>query len=291
MSKKLVRKAVIPAAGLGTRFLPATKVIPKEMIPIVDVPMIQYNIQEAVDAGIEEIILITARNKESIEDHFDYNYELDDVLEKRGKIEQLELSRKIAEMCTFVSVRQLSPLGLGHAVLRAELVVGNEPFAVLLGDDIVDSKTPCIGQLIDIFNKTEKSVVGVMNVDRAETKKYGIVDAEQLEPRLHRVRGVVEKPNPDSAPSTLAIPGRYVLRPEIFSYLKKTKPGAGGEIQLTDALAELAKAEGMYAYEFEGIRYDAGDHLGLIEATIAFGLKRDLLRDGIQKILKKYITI
>jgi len=286
---KKIRKAVIPAAGLGTRYLPATKIIPKEMIPIVDIPMIQYNIEEAVKAGIEEIILITARNKSAIEDHFDYHYELEDTLNKRGKSELAALSRSIADMCKVYSVRQKEPLGLGHAVLAAASIVGDEPFAVLLGDDLVDSEVPCIGQLIKVFQEEKKSVVGVMRVEESETCKYGIIDPSEYKKNIYTVNRLVEKPLQGKAPSCLAIPGRYVLDSKIFTYLKEVKPGASGEIQLTDALEMLAKNEGLLAHEFVGTRHDAGDHLGFIEATIAYALKRENLKSGVQAILRKYM--
>jgi len=286
-----IKKAVIPAAGLGTRFLPATKAIPKEMIPIIDVPMIQYIVEEAVEAGIEEIILVTARHKEAIENHFDYNYELEDSLIKKGKAELAQISKNIANKCNLISIRQKIPMGLGHAVLAAAPIVGDEPFAILLGDDLVISeKAPCIGQCIDIFNKTETSVVGVMKVQKSEVSKYGIIAGQEVEDKKWKVSGVVEKPAIENAPSQMAIPGRYVLSSRIFDYLKKIKPGKGGEIQLTDALQMLAQNEGLLAYEFEGRRYDTGDRLGYLEATVHFALKRKELRDGFIKIMKEAIS-
>ncbi|MBL7714539.1 MAG: UTP--glucose-1-phosphate uridylyltransferase GalU [Bdellovibrionales bacterium] len=290
MPSTKIRKAVIPAAGLGTRFLPATKAIPKEMIPIVDVPMIQHIVEEAVRAGIEDVVLITARHKESIENHFDYNYELEDSLEKKQKNDLAEVSKKIGKMCNLISVRQKNPMGLGHAVLCAAPVIGNEPFAVLLGDDLIDSKVPCTRQLAEIYEKEGASVVGVMEVPQAETSKYGIVGGNMLNPKLMHVDRLVEKPSPDQAPSRWAIPGRYVLSPKIFDCLRETKPGKGGEIQLTDALQLLAQREKLLAYAFEGTRYDTGDRLGFIDATLAFALRRPELASGVRDIMKKHLN-
>lgn len=288
MSKK-VRKAVIPAAGLGTRFLPATKSIPKEMIPIVDIPMIQYIVEEAVRAGIEDIVLITARGKEAIANHFDYNYELEDTSDKRGKKELAELSRKLGDMCNLICVRQKNPAGLGHAVLCAEPVIGNEPFAILLGDDMIDSDVPCTKQLTDLYDQHGASVVGVMEVPEADVSKYGIVGGKMLSPDLMHVDRMVEKPAPKDAPSRFAIPGRYVLSPEIFNCIRDTKPGKGGEIQLTDALQMLAQREKLLAYKFKGTRYDTGDKLGFIDATLAFALRRPELAPGVRELLKKHL--
>lgn len=285
-----VRKAVIPAAGLGTRFLPATKAIPKEMIPIVDVPMIQHIVEEAVRAGIEDVILITARHKESIENHFDFNYELEDTLEKKGKADLAELSKAIGKMCNLIAIRQKTPMGLGHAVLCAEPAVGNEPFAVLLGDDLIDSEIPCTRQLTEIYEREGASVVGVMEVPKAEVSKYGIVGGPMLNSRLMHVQNLVEKPAPSSAPSQWAIPGRYVLSPSIFQYLRETKPGKGGEIQLTDGLQLLAQREKLLAYQFDGVRYDSGDRLGFIDATLAYALKRPELRQGVRELMKKHLA-
>jgi UTP--glucose-1-phosphate uridylyltransferase len=290
MALKKIRKAVIPAAGLGTRFLPATKAIPKEMIPIVDVPMIQHIVEEAVRAGIEDVILVTARHKEAIENHFDFNYELEDTLEKKKKDELVEASRSIAKLCNLISIRQKTPLGLGHAVLCAQPVVGNEPFAVLLGDDLIDSKVPCTRQLAEIYEKENASVVGVMEVPSEDVSKYGIVGGKMLNPKLMQVNELVEKPSPSSAPSRWAIPGRYVLSPTIFDCLKETKPGKGGEIQLTDGLQLLARREKLFAYQFDGVRYDTGDRLGFIDATLAFALRRPDLKDGVREIMKKYLA-
>lgn len=284
-----IRKAVIPAAGLGTRFLPATKAIPKEMIPIVDIPMIQHIVEEAVRAGVEDIVLITARNKQAIEDHFDYSYEVEDTLDKKGKSELAEISRYAAKMCNLVSIRQKMPMGLGHAVLCAESMIGNEPFAVLLGDDLIDSTVPCTQQLVQIAQRENASVVGVMEVPREDTSKYGIVSGDAIDARTTRVRRLVEKPKPADAPSQLAIPGRYVLSPKIFDCIRRTTPGAGGEIQLTDALQILAREEKLLAYRFEGTRYDTGDRLGFIDATLAYALKRGDMKADVLKLLEKHL--
>ncbi|MGE4231999.1 MAG: UTP--glucose-1-phosphate uridylyltransferase GalU [Bacteriovoracia bacterium] len=287
--RQKITKAVIPAAGFGTRFLPATKAIPKEMIPIIDRPMIQYIVEECVNAGIKDIILITARGKSAVEDHFDYSFEVESLLKEKSKKDLLKVTLEASEMANVISVRQKQALGLGHAVLAAKAVVGNEPFAVLLGDDLIDSKVPCIKQLIDIYEEHDTSVIGVMEVPKKETQKYGIIGIERSESeKLHVVNRMVEKPKPEDAPSQLACPGRYVLDPHIFKLLEETKPGAGGEIQLTDALARLCKDKGLMAYQFDGIRHDTGDKLGFIEATIAFALKRPDLADGTRRLLEKY---
>ncbi|MBI3544826.1 MAG: UTP--glucose-1-phosphate uridylyltransferase GalU [Deltaproteobacteria bacterium] len=285
-----VRKAVIPAAGLGTRFLPATKSIPKEMIPIIDKPMIQYIVEECVGAGIEDIILITARGKDSIADHFDHSFEVEETLRRKKNDELLAATEKVSKMANIIAVRQKNPMGLGHAVLTARQIVGNEPFAVLLGDDLVVSEKPCIRQCIEIFEERQKSVIGVMKVEKKDTSKYGIVGGKMLNDRLMDVNVMVEKPSPETAPSQLACPGRYVLKPEIFEILANTKPGRGGEIQLTDALAQLATGDGLLAYLFDGRRYDTGDKLGYIEATVAFALKRPDLADGVRKVLAEYLS-
>jgi UTP--glucose-1-phosphate uridylyltransferase len=288
-----VRKAVIPAAGMGTRFLPATKAIPKEMIPIVDVPMIQHIVEEAVRAGIETIVLITARNKEAIENHFDYNYELEHTMDEKNKKDLADLSRAIGKMCNIISIRQKNPAGLGHAVLCAEPAIGNEPFACLLGDDLIDSEIPCTRQLIDIYEREKASVVGVMEVPESEVSKYGIVSGKVIDSRanmLMHVDKLVEKPAVGSAPSRFAIPGRYVLSPGIFQCLKETKPGKGGEIQLTDGLQLLAQRERLLAYQFDGTRYDTGDRLGFIDATLAFALRRPELAAGVREMMKKHLS-
>jgi len=285
---KTVRTAVIPAAGMGTRFLPATKAIPKEMIPIVDVPMIQHIVEEAVRSGIERVVLVTGRHKEAIENHFDFNYELEDSLERKGKKDLVDISRSIGKLCDVISIRQKTPMGLGHAVLAAQAAVGNEPFAVLLGDDLIDSKVPCTQQLIEVFQRENASVVGVMEVPQAEVNKYGIVGGQAVHPKTWHVKELVEKPAPSEAPSQLAIPGRYVLSPAIFDCLKRTPTGRGGEIQLTDALQILARESRLLAFEFEGTRYDTGDRLGFIDATLAFALRRPELRAGVLELLHKH---
>ena len=275
-----VRKAIIPAAGLGTRFLPATKAQPKEMLPIVDKPTIQYIIEEAVASGIEEILIITGRNKKSIEDHFDKSVELEMELEKAGKQEMLELVRGISDMVDIHYIRQKEPRGLGHAIYCAKSFVGNEPFAVMLGDDVVESEVPCLKQLIDCFNEYKTTILGVQTVAPENVNKYGIVDGIHIEDRVYKVKRLVEKPVIEEAPSNIAILGRYIITPQIFEILENTKPGKGNEIQLTDALETLIKNEAMYAYDFEGRRYDVGDKLGFLQATVEFALKREELREG-----------
>lgn len=284
---KKVRKAVIPAAGWGTRFLPATKSSPKEMLPIVDTPTIQYIVEEAVKSGIDQICIITSPYKKAIEDHFDRTLELERLLEKGGKTEALEDVKKIGEMARVVSIRQKEALGLGHAIACAESFVGDEPFAVLLGDDIVyNDERPCIGQLIDIYNKYGKSVLGTQTVPHEDICKYGCVAGEKIEDRIYSVSDMVEKPKPEEAPTDVAVLGRYVITPEIFEYIRNTKPGAGGEIQLTDALCSLAKEQGMYAYDFEGRRYDVGDKQGYLQATVEYALRRDDLKEAFSEYLK-----
>lgn len=276
---KKVRKAVIPAAGLGTRFLPATKAVPKEMIPIVDKPTLQYIIEEALASGIEDILIITGRTKRAIEDHFDRSIELELNLEKGGKTKDLEMVREIAGIRVHY-VRQKEPRGLGHAILCAKQFVGDEPFAVLLGDDVVDGEVPALKQLIDVYDKTGSSVLGVQEVPLEKVSSYGIVASEPTEDvRTFTVTDMVEKPSVAEAPSRLAVLGRYVINPEIFPILEVTQPGRGNEIQLTDALQVLAKEEAMYAYNFVGRRYDVGDKQGFLEATVEMALKRDDLRD------------
>ncbi|AHM55662.1 UTP--glucose-1-phosphate uridylyltransferase YngB [Peptoclostridium acidaminophilum DSM 3953] len=284
---KKVKKAVIPAAGLGTRFLPATKAQPKEMLPIVDKPTLQYIIEEAVNSGIEEILIITGRNKKSIEDHFDKSVELELELEKKGKDDLLELVRGISDMANIYYIRQKEPLGLGHAVYCARSFIGDEPFAVLLGDDIVDAKTPCLKQLIGAYDEYGTSILGVQSVAREDVNKYGIVDGYEVGKGAYRVNSLVEKPDPANAPSEIAILGRYIITPQIFEILRNTKPGKGGEIQLTDALNVLAKESSMHAYVFEGRRYDVGDKMGYLQATIDFALKRDDLRAGLMDFMKQ----
>lgn len=269
-----VKKAVIPAAGLGTRFLPATKAQPKEMLPIVDKPTIQYIIEEAVASGIEEILIITGRNKKSIEDHFDKSVELEKELEEHNKNELLSIVKDISNIANIYYVRQKEAKGLGHAIGCAKTFVGNEPFAVMLGDDVVDSSTPCLKQLINCYNEYRATILGVQEVPRENVSKYGIVNGVYLSERVYQVNDLVEKPKLEEAPSNVAILGRYIITPQIFDILENTKPGKGGEIQLTDALRTLITKEAMYAYNFEGRRYDVGDKLGFLEATVEFALKR-----------------
>ena len=288
---KPVRKAVIPAAGLGTRFLPATKATPKEMLPIVDKPTIQYIIEEALASGIEDILIITGRSKRAIEDHFDRSIELELNLEASGKTKELELVRKISDIRIHY-IRQKEPRGLGHAILCAKHFVGDEPFAVLLGDDVVDSQVPALKQLIDVYDKTGASVLGVQEVPQEKVSAYGIVAGEPTgEARTVKVNDMVEKPAVEEAPSRLAVLGRYVITPEIFPILEKTEPGRGNEIQLTDALKVLAKKQPMYAYDFVGRRYDVGDKQGFLEATVEMALKppdlRDKFLDYLQGIVAK----
>ena len=275
-----VRKAIIPAAGLGTRFLPATKAQPKEMLPIVDKPTIQYIIEEAVASGIEEILIITGRNKKSIEDHFDKSVELEMELERAGKQEMLDLVKGISDMVDIHYIRQKEPRGLGHAINCAKSFVGNEPFAVMLGDDVVESEVPCLKQLINCFNEYKTTILGVQTVSPENVDKYGIIDGIHIEDRVYKVKKLVEKPAVEEAPSNIAILGRYIITPQIFEILENTKPGKGNEIQLTDALETLIKHEAMYAYDFEGRRYDVGDKLGFLQATIEFALRREELREG-----------
>ncbi len=282
-----VRKAIIPAAGLGTRFLPATKAQPKEMLPIVDKPALQYIIEEAVESGIEEILIITGRNKKSIEDHFDKSVELELELEKSGKLELLEQVRKISEMANIHYIRQKEPKGLGHAIYCARYFIGNEPFAVLLGDDIVYAQKPCLKQMIDVYNEYRTTILGVQKVSDDDVSKYGIVDVKQIEDRVYKVKGLVEKPAMKDAPSNMAILGRYIISPEIFGILEQTEPGKGGEIQLTDGLKALAQREAMYAYDFEGRRYDVGDKQGFLEATVEYALRNTELREEFLNYLVK----
>ena len=289
--KKRIKKAVIPAAGLGTRFLPATKAQPKEMLPIVDKPAIQYIVEEAVQSGIEDILIITGRNKRAIEDHFDRSVELELALEEKKDRELLNLVRNISGLANIHYIRQKEPKGLGHAIYCAKTFINNEPFAVLLGDDIVDSKTkPCLQQLIDIYNEYGTSIIGVQEVPKADVSKYGIVSGKMVDERLYKVNNLVEKPSIEDAPSNIAILGRYIIEPEIFEILEHTKPGAGGEIQLTDALKELSTKQDVYAYIFEGRRHDIGNKLGFLQATVEFALKREDLKDAFIAYLRHLIN-
>ena len=281
-----IRKAVFPVAGLGTRFLPATKAMPKEMLTVVDKPVIQYALEEARAAGIEDFIFVTGRNKTAMEDHFDYSYELQRTLEERGKLEALEaIKRWLPKPGQVASVRQQLPLGLGHAVLCAKNLIGNEPFAVILPDDLVLSKTPCMKQLVEVHEETGGNVVAVVDVPREDTKKYGILDVSSDDGRLAAVRGLVEKPAPAEAPSTLSIIGRYILTPSIFGHLETTGKGAGGEIQLTDGMVKLLGSEPFHGLRFEGARYDCGDKIGFLEANIAFGLARSDVASDLRRII------
>ena len=283
---KSVKKAIIPAAGLGTRFLPATKAQAKEMLPIVDKPTLQYIIEEAIESGIEEILIVTGRNKKSIEDHFDRSVELELELEQKGKTAMLEMVQDISNMVNIHYIRQKEPKGLGHAIHCAKSFIGDEPFAVLLGDDIVDASTPCLKQMIDAYDEYKTTVLGVQEVARENLDKYGILDVKHIEDRVYKVKDMVEKPSIEEAPSNIAILGRYIITPEIFNILENQAPGKGGEIQLTDALQTLATKEAIYAYNFEGRRYDVGDKLGFLEATVDFALKRPELRDDFIEFLK-----
>ncbi|MBE6015053.1 MAG: UTP--glucose-1-phosphate uridylyltransferase GalU [Lachnospiraceae bacterium] len=283
-----VRKAIIPAAGLGTRFLPATKAQAKEMLPIVDKPTIQYIIEEAVAADIEDIIIVTGRNKKTIEDHFDRSPELEMELEKAGKTDYLEMVKDIAGIANVYYVRQKEPKGLGHAILAAKSFIGNEPFAVLLGDDVVCSQTPCLGQLKEVYDRLQGSVLGVQTVAHENVCKYGIVDGVQIEDRLYEVKDMVEKPPVDKAPTDVAILGRYIINPEVFDYLETQEKGAGGEIQLTDALRRMTKdGKPMYAYDFKGTRYDVGSQIGFVEANIEYALRDDRLKGELSEYIKK----
>jgi UTP--glucose-1-phosphate uridylyltransferase len=274
----LLRKCVIPAAGLGTRFLPATKAIPKEMLPIVDTPTLQYIVEEAVSAGISDVILISGRGKEAMVDHFDLSVELETTLKARGKDEELRKLRTISDMANIISVRQKEPLGLGHAVLCARALVGNEPFGVMLGDDMIDSEEPGIRQLARVFRQYNQGVVALMEVPDSETHLYGIAAGKEIADGVIQIERIVEKPKRGTAPSNLAVIGRYVLPPEIFEILEKQTPGVGGEIQLTDGLATLQQRKGLLGYKFKGLRYDAGDKVGYLKANIAYALKRPELR-------------
>ena len=282
---KPVKVAVFPAAGLGTRFLPATKAQPKEMLPLVDRPLVQYVVEEAKAAGIERIVIVTGRGKNAIEDHFDTSFELEKMLEERGKDDLLAIVREISDLIPISYVRQKTALGLGHAILQAKDLVGNEPFAVLLGDDIVDSAEPCIGQMMRLREKRGNAVIAIQEVARAETRQYGIVAGERESERVVRITGMVEKPAPEDAPSNLAIIGRYILPPEIFEILEATRSDVGGEIQLTSALETLLESRPIDGCLFEGKRYDAGDKLGFLKATVEFALKREDLGEDFRKYL------
>jgi UTP--glucose-1-phosphate uridylyltransferase len=287
---KKVRKAVFPAAGLGTRFLPATKAQPKEMLPLIDKPIIQYGVEEAMQSGCDQIIMVTGRGKSAIEDHFDTSYELEKMLEDRGKTDLLKIVQQISDMIHIAYVRQKEALGLGHAVLMAAELVGDEPFAVILPDDVIDAPVPCLKQMIDIYNETGCSVLATQVVEGRAICAYGVLDAKPVpgrhDGRLFEVRDLVEKPKFEEAPSNLAIIGRYILTPTIFEMLSSIQPGSGGELQLTDGLRALLKKEKIYGYTFEGKRHDAGDKLGFLKATVEFALKRDDLGKDFREYLK-----
>jgi UTP--glucose-1-phosphate uridylyltransferase len=288
MAKK-VRKAVFPAAGLGTRFLPATKAQPKEMLPLVDKPIIQYGVEEAVAAGCDQIIIVTGRGKSAIEDHFDVSYELEKMLEERGKTDLLKIVRQISDLIHIAYVRQKEALGLGHAVLTARELVGDEPFAVLLADDVIDAKVPCLKQLMDVFDKTQCSVLATQVVEGPGISAYGVLEGKPVpgsNGKLYEVLSLVEKPRPEEAPSNLAVIGRYILTPTVFETLADIKAGAGGELQLTDGLKQLLKQEKIYGYVFEGKRHDTGDKLGFLKATVEFALKRPDLGGPLRQYLK-----
>jgi UTP--glucose-1-phosphate uridylyltransferase len=285
-----IKKAVIPAAGLGTRFLPATKAQPKEMLPIVDKPAIQYIIEEAVESGIEEILIITGRNKGAIEDHFDVSFEIETELKQKRKYELLQLVENISKLAQIYYTRQKEPKGLGHALLCAKSFVGDEPFAVMLGDDIVDSAVPCLKQVIGIFDKYQGSIIGVQEVPRLELNKYGIVSGTEIERNVYFIKDLIEKPEIDKAPSNMAILGRYIITPKIFKLLEDTKPGINGEVQLTDALKRLLEIEPIYAYMFDGKRYDIGDKLGFLKANIELALKQKDIREDFLSYLRHEIS-
>lgn len=279
-----IKKAIIPAAGLGTRFLPATKAQPKEMLPIVDKPTIQYIVEEALDSGIESILIVTGRGKRAIEDHFDKSFELEETLAKKNDSYNLEMIKKIADYNVHY-IRQKEPKGLGDAIYCARLFIDNEPFAVLLGDDIIVSNKPCLKQLIEVYEEYRTTILGVQKVSYEDVVKYGIVDGKQIEDRVFKIKNLVEKPKKEEAPSNIAVLGRYIITPEIINILSNTKAGIGGEIQLTDALNELAKKEAMYAFEFEGKRYDVGNKLGFLQATIEIALSREDIKDEFENYL------
>jgi UTP--glucose-1-phosphate uridylyltransferase len=284
-----VRKAVFPAAGLGTRFLPATKAMPKEMLPLVDKPIIQYGVEEAVAAGCDQIIIVTGRGKQAIEDHFDVSYELEKMLEERGKTDLLQIVRQISDLIHIAYVRQKEALGLGHAVLTARELVGNEPFAVLLADDVIDAEVPCLRQLMKVFEKTQCSVLATQVVEGPGISAYGVLEGKPVpgsNGKLYEVVGLVEKPRPEDAPSNLAVIGRYILTPTVFETLSDIKAGAGGELQLTDGLRQLLKKEKIYGYVFDGKRHDTGDKLGFLKATVEFALKRPDLGGPLRQYLK-----
>lgn len=283
---RTIRKAVFPAAGLGTRFLPATKASPKEMLPLVDKPLIQYSVEEAVAAGIESILIITGRDKSAIENHFDISFELEQLLKEKGKIELFEQIRAISDIAQISYTRQKQALGLGHAIYQSKAFVGDEPFAALLADDVVDSKRPALAQMMDVYEKFGAPVIATMQVAGEAISRFGVIDAEEVEPGIYRIRDLVEKPRFEDAPSDLAIIGRYIFTSEIFSAIESTKPGAGGEIQITDAMRILLQKQPIYALKLDGVRHDAGDKLGFLIATVEYALKRDDLSEPFREYLR-----
>ena len=283
----MIKEVVIPVAGLGTRFLPASKAVPKEMLPIADRPLIQYVVEEALASGIKEIIFVTRQGKSAIEDYFDTAFELETVLERKGKKELLSIARSVSQMIDVISVRQKQPLGLGHAILCARSLISEDAFAVILPDDLIDSKTPCLSQLISIYKKTKATVVAIERLPQELVSSYGVIAPEPIEERLYKAKELVEKPSPEEAPSNLAVIGRYVLTKNIFPILEHLPPGRGGEIQLTDAINELSQTDPIYAYEFEGKRYDCGDKLGYLKANVIYGLRHPKLGEEFKAFLKE----
>jgi UTP--glucose-1-phosphate uridylyltransferase len=284
-----VKKAVIPAAGLATRLLPATKAQPKEMLPIVDKPTIQYIVEEAIQSGVEDILIVTGRWKRAIEDHFDKSYELEEELKKKGNNELLKMVQDISNLVNIHYIRQKEPKGLGHAIYCTKAFIGNEPFAVLLGDDIIDSDIPCLKQMIEVYDKYRTTILGVQSVPDKEVSNYGIVDCVKVDESVYKVKSLVEKPPVGKSPSNIAILGRYIITPRIFEFLENAQPGIGGEIQLTDALNKLADVEPMYAYSFRGKRYDVGNKMGYLKAMVEFALKRDDLKYEFSSYLKEIV--
>ncbi len=284
-----IRKAIFPVAGRGTRFLPATKAQPKEMLPIVDKPTVQYGVEEAIDSGIEGIIMVTGRNKRAMEDHFDISYELEEELKKGNKTDLLRLVQDISAMVDIHYIRQKESRGLGHAILCARSFIDNEPFAVLLPDDLIVSKVPCLKQLIEVYKEYRTTVIGVQKVPAEDVSKYGIVSCKQVDDKVYKINDLVEKPEPDKAPSNMAIIGRYIITPSIFEHIENTEPGKAKEIQLTDALKSLMHNEAMYAYEFEGKRFDVGDRIGFLQANVEFALHRDDLKEEFANYLKEIV--
>jgi len=283
----MIKEVVIPVAGLGTRFLPASKAVPKEMLPIADRPLIQYVVEEALASGIKEIIFVTRQGKSAIEDYFDTAFELETILERKGKKELLSIARGVSQMIDVISVRQKQPLGLGHAILCARPLISEDAFAVILPDDLIDSKTPCLSQLISIYKKTKATVVAIERLPQELVSSYGVIAPEPIEERLYKAKELVEKPSPEEAPSNLAVIGRYVLTKNIFPILEHLPPGRGGEIQLTDAINELSQTDPIYAYEFEGKRYDCGDKLGYLKANVIYGLRHPKLGEEFKAFLKE----